>query len=77
MNDDSSRAMTTGDRAPQAEPGYPADGYAPQECECEFCSPEPEPIPAPWERTGDEERDLRPLPMSAEERALALTPQAD
>lgn len=53
------------------------DGYAPDECECEFCSPEPEPIPAPWERTGVEEHALRPLPVSDEERTLALTRRAD
>jgi hypothetical protein len=61
MNDESGRP-----HASQAGPGYTADGgAAAQDCECEFCSPEPEPIPAPWERTGDPEHDLRPLSMWA------------
>lgn len=62
MNDESSRTMATD--YPQAGPAYAAKSDAPQDCECEFCSPEPEPIPAPWERNGDPEHDLRPLSMS-------------
>ncbi|HZP53391.1 hypothetical protein [Actinocrinis sp.] len=63
MNDERGRTTT---HASQAGPGYAADGgAAAQDCECEFCSPEPEPIPAPWERNGDPEHDLRPLSMSA------------
>ena len=62
MNQDSTlkTAARTAQSAPQltadadavAAPG--AEGGAPHECECEFCSPEPEPIPAPWERAAGE-----------------------
>ena len=74
MNDDSGR---TRPHASQAGPEYAADGGAPQDCECEFCSPEPEPIPAPWERNGDPEHDLRPLSMPAEPAQPAESAESD
>jgi hypothetical protein len=70
--DDESGRMTT--HASQAGPDYAAGGGAPRDCECEFCSPEPEPIPAPWERNGDPEHDLRPLSMSAQAAESDETP---
>jgi hypothetical protein len=71
MNDESGR-MTT--HASQVGPDDDAGGDASRGCECEFCSPEPEPIPAPWERNGDPEHDLRPLSMSAPPAETDETP---